>query len=236
MFDGTWRTGGVVSRTVTVNDAEPVLPAASWVEQFTLVVPSGNTLPLTGEQVALSAVVTASVAVAVKLTARPAADAASAVTFAGTVTTGAVVSRTVTVNEAEPVLPSASWVEQFTLVVPSGNTLPLRGEQLTLSTAVTASVAVAVKSTVLPAADAASVTIFEGTVTTGLVVSRTVTLNDAVAGLPASSCVEQLTCVEPSGNMPLACEQVTVSAAVTASVAVALKVNDAPLADVASRT
>src|SRR6186713_219074 len=98
MFDGTCNTGGVVSRTVTVNDAEPRLPAASRAEQVTAVVPRGNTLPLEGEQAAVRPLVTASDAVAVKFTTRPVADVASAVTFDGTVTTGTVVSRTVTVN------------------------------------------------------------------------------------------------------------------------------------------
>ena len=45
-------TGAVVSRTVTVNDDEAVLPRASVVMQPTVVVPRGNVDPDTGLQLA----------------------------------------------------------------------------------------------------------------------------------------------------------------------------------------
>ena len=47
--------------------------------------------------------------------------------FAGTVTTGSVVSRTVTVKVADPVLPAVSVAEQVTVVGPSGKVLPDAG-------------------------------------------------------------------------------------------------------------
>jgi hypothetical protein len=50
-FAGTVRTGGAVSLTVTVNEAEPVLLCASVAVQVTVVVPSGNVEPLAGAQV-----------------------------------------------------------------------------------------------------------------------------------------------------------------------------------------
>jgi hypothetical protein len=55
-----------------------------------------------------------------------------------------VVSFTVTVKEAEPVLPWASVAVQVTVVVPSGNIEPLGGAQVTGTTPSTLSVAEAV--------------------------------------------------------------------------------------------
>ena len=67
------------------------------------------------------------------------------VAFAGTVTTGPVVSVTVTVNEAAPLLPRVSVAVQLTVVAPSGNVEPLAGVQLTATLPSTMSVAVALK-------------------------------------------------------------------------------------------
>jgi hypothetical protein len=61
----------------------------------------------------------------------PVAAVASTVAFAGTVTTGPVVSVTVTVNDALLRLPWASLAVHVTLVVPSGKVAPLAGVQLT---------------------------------------------------------------------------------------------------------
>ena len=70
--------------------------------QLTGVVPNGNVAPLAGVQVTATTPSTASVADALKLNAAPVALVASTVAFAGTVTTGPVVSVTVTVNDAAP--------------------------------------------------------------------------------------------------------------------------------------
>ena len=70
-----------------------------------------NVLPDKGEQSTVNDVVTASVAVAVNVTTRPSADVAAPVMLPGTVSTGAIVSCTVTVNDALAGLPAASWVE-----------------------------------------------------------------------------------------------------------------------------
>ena len=64
-----------------------------------------------------------------KLTTAPAALVASAVMSAGTVTTGGVVSTTVTLKASLVLLPAASVAVQVTDVVPSGNVLPDAGEQ-----------------------------------------------------------------------------------------------------------
>ena len=58
-------TGPVVSVTVTVNDAAPLLPRVSVAVQVTVVAPSGNVAPLAGVQVTATLPSTRSVAVAV---------------------------------------------------------------------------------------------------------------------------------------------------------------------------
>jgi hypothetical protein len=78
----------------------------------------------------------------VKIT--PVAPVASTVALAGTVTTGRVVSVTVTVKEADPVLPRVSLAVHVTVVVPSGKVAPLAGVHVTATAPSTASLAVAV--------------------------------------------------------------------------------------------
>jgi len=63
--------------------------------------------------------------------------------FAGSVSEGAVVSITRTVNDALAVLFAASLATQETLVIPSGNTAPDAKEQVTGTVPSTLSVAVA---------------------------------------------------------------------------------------------
>src|SRR5262245_37063456 len=105
MSAGTVITGGVVSGTtsviVTVKDAVPVFPCASVAEHVSVVVPTGNLSPeLSGEQVAVSGPSTLSVAVTVKVSTFPVGSAVESVMSLGTVTTGLVVSCTVTLNDA----------------------------------------------------------------------------------------------------------------------------------------
>src|SRR5262245_45848368 len=100
MFAGTVTTGGVVSAcgvTVTVNDADDVFPVASDAVHVTVVVPSGNVEPDAGEQ-ENDVTPTASFAVAVYVTTVAVDD--DTVMSAGTVIAGAVVSATVTMNDA----------------------------------------------------------------------------------------------------------------------------------------
>src|SRR4249919_1334149 len=90
------------------------LPAASAAVQVIVVVPSGN---VAGASLVSDTTPTASVAVAVPCVTAVSGPVASAVTFAGGVTTGAVVSATVTTNRsARASLPAASWAEQVTVV------------------------------------------------------------------------------------------------------------------------
>jgi hypothetical protein len=74
----------------------------------------------------------------------PVALVASTDAFAGTATTGPVVSATVTVKEADPLLVFVSVAVQVTVVGPSGNVDPLAGVQVTGRGPSTRSVAVAV--------------------------------------------------------------------------------------------
>jgi hypothetical protein len=141
---GTVTTGPIVSVTVTVNDVAPLFPFVSVAVHETVVGPSGKVDPLAGVQLTARGPSTTSLADAVKLNAAPVAAVASTVAFAGTVTTGPVVSPTVTVNDAAPVFPVVSVVVQVTVVAPSGNVDPLAGVQVTGRGPSTRSVAVAV--------------------------------------------------------------------------------------------
>src|SRR4051794_6876127 len=136
-------TGAMVSCTVTVKLPGAALPCASVAEQFTLVWPSGNVLPDAGLQSGVMLPSTVSVAVAVKETGAPFGPAASTLMSAGSVSTGDLVSRTVTVKlPTLDVLPFASVAVQCTVVSPSGNMLPESASQLTGSVPSTMSVAV----------------------------------------------------------------------------------------------
>ena len=70
-----------------------------------MVVPSAKVLPEAGIHDGVIEPSTISKAVAVKVATAPAADVASSVVSPDTETTGGVVSRTVTIEEAVPVLP-----------------------------------------------------------------------------------------------------------------------------------
>src|SRR5712691_8522103 len=143
-FAGVLTTGLVASRTVTVNVAAPLLPCASVAAHVTVVVPNANADPLAGSHVAGTTPSTASVAVVVKLNAAPFAVVASTIAFGGVVITGAVVSCTVRVNEADPILPAVSVAVHLTVVVASGNIEPLAGAHVTGTSVSTLSVADAV--------------------------------------------------------------------------------------------
>src|SRR5712664_1573439 len=202
---GTVRTGPVVSFTVTVNDAAVWLPCASVAPQVTVVAPNGKVAPLAGVQLVAIGPSSTSVADAVKVNTAPAALVASAVAFAGTVTTGPVVSVTVTVNVFVPTLPCASVALHVTVVAPNGNVAPLAGVQLVATAPSNVSVAEAVKVNTAPAALVASTVAFAGTVTTGPVVSVTVTVNVLVPMLAWLSIALHVTVVAPNGKVaPLA--------------------------------
>jgi hypothetical protein len=141
---GTVTTGPAVSVTVTVKDAAPLLPRASVAVHVAVVTPNGNVAPLTGVHVTGTTPSTMSVADVVKLNTAPDALVACTVAFAGTVTTGDVVSLTVTVNELAPLLPRVSVAVHVAVVAPSGKVDPLAGAHVTGTTPSRPSVADAV--------------------------------------------------------------------------------------------
>jgi hypothetical protein len=124
--DGGLSTGVVVV-TVTVKVAVPVLNP-SLAEQVTVVVPTGKFEPDEGEQFGMIEPATASVAEAAPyVTAVPEGLPVVTLSFAGGVTTGGVVSTTVTLNDEAAELPASV---QFTVVGPSGNVVPDAGVQV----------------------------------------------------------------------------------------------------------
>src|SRR5438552_2029671 len=113
--------GGGVSCTFTVKVRVAMLPCASTAVQVTVVVPRGNVEPDGWSQITVSGPSTASKALAVKLTVAPSGPVASATMGSGRVSTGGVVSTTVTVNVAVAIFPATSLLLQVTVVGPSGN-------------------------------------------------------------------------------------------------------------------
>src|SRR5580765_8719195 len=147
-------------------------------------------------------------------------------TFAGTSgaapKTGGIVSWTVTLNDPLALWPAPSVAVQTTVVSPMANVDPDPGTQLT-GTEAPRSVAVGLLNvTVRPPGDVASTEMSLGTLLiTGSVVSWTMTLKKAEAGLPLPSLASHSTEVVPIAKVePDTGEQVTVGFPATASVAV----------------
>src|SRR5437870_3845311 len=100
---------------------------------------------------------------------------------------GAVVSRTFTKMLHEAVLPAASVADRDTDENPSGRVLPEGGFAVTVTLPLTKSFAVATNVTGAPAGLVASAVAVAGAEMTGGVVSRTVTVKELWAALPAAS-------------------------------------------------
>src|SRR5712691_1165170 len=203
MSPGTVMCGGVVSRTVTANEDEPVFPWASLAVQSTRVVPSVNMNPEDGLQVAVTGPSTMSVAPTENGTVAPPGPVASEMMSAGTVSAGGVVSMTRTVKDATPVLPWASVATHVTVVVPNPNVEPEAGVQTGVSLPSTRSSAVTTKIPRAPVEPVASRLMPVGDVIVGGVVSTTMTSKDLDAKLPWESFAVHITVVAPSGNMEL---------------------------------
>src|SRR5436190_461509 len=117
-----------------MNEIDAELPCASMAVQVTLAFPSANVLPDGGEHVTGRAPSTRSIAANGRksshvITIAPLVLMTSAETLPGPpLTTGGVVSRTVTVNVlGADVLPAASVAVQVTVVIPSANVEPDAG-------------------------------------------------------------------------------------------------------------
>jgi hypothetical protein len=220
MSGGTGTTGAVVSATRTLKLPLALFEWESVAVHVTDVVPNGKRVPEGFVQVAAMLPSTRSLAPTVKVTVAPAAEVASLAKVPGTVSTGAVVSCTVTVKLPESVLPLVSWALQLTVVVPTGNVAPEAGVHVGVRAPSTASFAVAEKLAVAPLGPVASTVMSPGTETVGETPSVTVTLNEALPVLPASSVAVQVTVVCPTENvLPEALSQPTDGLASTASLA-----------------
>src|SRR4029079_4576068 len=181
MSAGTVRSGAVESTTVTSKGSFVVLPVKSVPAQWTVVVPSANVEPETGEQPKDGDGSTRSVADAGQGTAAPdallcpagdfgrgrtvAPDAlvAWAVMSAGSVRLGPAESLTVTTNEPGVVRPAESVTKQATVLWPSENVVPDAGVQVgNGSGSSSTSLAPTTYRTVAPAALVASTVIGPG--------------------------------------------------------------------------
>lgn len=105
----------------------------------------------------------------------------------GTLTTGAVVSRTVTLKEPSERLPRLSDAEQETVDEPRGKVEPEAGRQTVAPGRSTRSTAVTLYETTAPSADVASRVFSAGTFRAGPVVSSTATWKLFEARLPPAS-------------------------------------------------
>ena len=136
--------------TVTVKLADAALACASAAEHDTAVGPTGKVEPDAGAQLTATLPSTRSLADAAKLTNAPDALVAAIVMFAGTATTGATLSRTVTGNTTLAVSPAWFVAEQLTIVRPIGKMEPDAGAHVTGVTPSTGSIAFAWNVTTLP--------------------------------------------------------------------------------------
>src|SRR5260370_31298680 len=109
MLVGRLRVGAVLSSTATVAVPVSLVPAPSVAGEVMVVLPSAKVVPEAGEQIGVSEPDTASVAVAVKMTTAPLGPVDSTRVGAVMVTTGGVVSVTLTVKLAFAALPCV-WV------------------------------------------------------------------------------------------------------------------------------
>jgi hypothetical protein len=134
--------GGIVSTTDTGTTAFVELPDASVAEQLSDVTPRANIVPDAGAHVTVGELSTTSTAEAVNVTIAPLGLVASAVGCCGGVSVGAVVSRTVTENVTELLLPLASVAMHRTVVAPSAKVVPEAGEHATVGFGSTLSLAV----------------------------------------------------------------------------------------------
>ena len=156
--------------TVTLNDADALLPVLSIAEQVTVVVPNGKVEPDAGVQVTGMEPSTRSEAETENVTTAPGLVACTVISD-GSFNSGGVVSATVTLKEAEPTLPALSVTEHVTFVEPNANVEPDEGVQVGAKEPSTASNAEAVNVTTAPVGPVASTVMSAGTVTTGAVLS-----------------------------------------------------------------
>src|SRR4030067_756333 len=215
----------------------PVFMLASVASQLTVVSPIAKVVPETGAQVGVNEPSTTSDAEAVKVTTAPEGPVASTVVPGGTITVGAVVSCTVTMKLLLPVFRLASVASQLTVVSPIAKVEPETGVQSVVNGPSTISNAEVIKLTTAPEGPVASTVVSGGTVTSGGVRSRTVTMKLLLPVFRLASVASQLTVVSPIAKVEAETGvQVTGNEPSPVSVAVATKLTTAPEAEVASVT
>ena len=165
----------------------------------------------------------------------PSGPVASTTWSPGAVTSGAVVSSTVTVKSSVVALPASSVAVHSTVVVPRAKVLPLTGAQERVTLSSTRSLVATTYETSAPSGPVASAVMFAGTVSEGAVVSTTVTSNDPDVVWPWLSVAVQSTGLVPRGNVaPEAGAHSMSTWSSAASVPVTSYSTDAPSALVAS--
>ena len=194
MSAGAVSSGGVVSRTVTYCTFSVLLLFTSTAVQVTFVVPKGNTSGASFVTVTSNISLYSGVP---KFTGVPVAEVASSVLSAGAVSSGGVVSRTVTYCTFSVLLLFASTAVQVTFVVPKGNTSGASFVTVTPKISLYTGVP---SSTGVPVAEVASTVLSAGAVSSGGVVSRTVTYCTFSVLLLFASTAVQVTFVVPKGN------------------------------------
>ena len=167
--------------TVTLNEQLAVLPEASVVTEFTVVVPTGKNDPDAGVETTFAEQL--SFVLTLKFILVPQANGSVfTIISAGQLICGASLSVTFTLNEQLEVLPDASVAIEETRVVPTGNIEPEGG----IDTKVTAQLSVAptIKLTLVPHKPKSVVTaVSAGQVITGNSRSLRITLKEQIVSL-----------------------------------------------------
>src|SRR4249919_1509075 len=169
--------------------------------------------------------------VAIQVAMAPCALVASTLKSTGRLSTGGVVSCTVTVKLPVAGLPAPSVALQSTVVgfalaggAARAKVLPEAGTHVTGTSPLTMSCAVALKVATAPAAPVASFVMSSGSVRCGGVVSTTSIVKLLVDELPAASCALHCTVLVPSAKVaPDAGRQFAVPLPSTASIQLGLE-------------
>jgi hypothetical protein len=188
---------------VTVKVQVLVLPLSSVAELVTVVTPTGKVLPLGGElTMLLSPQLAAAVTSKVTLLRLHRPGSAANTRLFGQSITGFCVLVTVTLKVQVLVLPLASVATFVTVVVPTGNVLPL-GRLLTRFVTLQLSVALTLNVTLvrLQRPGSAVSTKLVGHTMTGFCVSVMVTVKVQVLWLPLASRAVFVTIVTPTGKV-----------------------------------
>jgi hypothetical protein len=193
-------TGDSVSATVNVNEAMVEFPLGSTAVQTTVWVPTVNVEPLVALEVMVTVQLSNAAGVAQVTTAEQ--DPVTGVIVAVTGTpaiTGEIVSRTMTFTLLTTVFPEASVAVTTTGVVPTENTEPLAGLIVTVAEQLSEAVTPGITTTRLHWFPETYAVILELViVSTGLMVSRTVTVAVAVPTLPLASVADSVTVLAPT--------------------------------------